>query len=155
MNDIDQWGIDWSIPPQAMADLRARMLPQPSEANGKSEAHAQSLIRLEAHQKGMVLMRNNVGALPDKRGVPVRYGLMNDSAELNRRVKSADLIGIERVTITPLMVGTVIGRFMSVECKPAGWRYTGDEHETAQMQWATLVNAWGGRAVFATGPNDI
>ena len=160
MNDtLSQWAQQWGVHPMAMADLRARLGPQPVEcapdATGKTEAYAQSRIRLEGPRNDTLLMRNNVGALMDARGVPVRYGLMNDSPQMNKRIKSGDQIGIERVKITQAHVGQFIGRFMSVECKRPGWKYAGDDHERAQMEWLTLVRTWGGRAVFATDPKDV
>ena len=117
-----------------------------------NEATVQSLVRLEAARRGWKLFRNNVGVLMDSRGVPVRYGLANDSKQVNAAVKSGDLIGIRPVTITQGMVGSVLGQFVSIECKRAGWKPSpNDEHEKAQMRWAELVLLAGGHAVFSTG----
>src|SRR5688500_7343546 len=69
-------------------------LPTGAEGEGKSEAWAQTQVRLEASRKGIKLFRNNVGVLPNENGRPVRYGLCNDSPQLNKMLKSADLIGI-------------------------------------------------------------
>lgn len=159
MNDtLDQWQRTWGVSEAAMQDLRMRLAPQPSEepGNGKSEAFSQSQIRLAAPRHQTILFRNNVGALMDARGVPVRYGLMNESKQMNERVKSGDLIGIERVQITPNHVGQFFGRFISVECKHPGWRPGEDKvREKAQQEWIALVRTWGGRAVFATAPSDV
>jgi hypothetical protein len=106
---------------------------------------------LEAAKRDILLFRNNVGALLDERGIPVRYGLANDSAAMNKRIKSADLIGIRRVTVTPQMVGHVLGLFVSREIKKAGWKYTGNAHEEAQKRWADLIASYGGDAGFASG----
>lgn len=120
------------------------------------EGWVQSKVKLNAAKGGtMTLFRNNVGALQDKRGVPVRYGLMNESKKMNEEFKSGDLIGIRRVLITPEMVGTVIGQFLSVECKKPGWVYSGEGRETAQMNWASAVNARGGLAIFICNPDNI
>jgi len=117
-----------------------------------NEASIQSMVRLEAARRGWKLWRNNVGVLLDARGVPVRYGLANDSKAVNQSVKSADLIGIRPVVITPEMVGQVIGQFVSIECKHEGWRPSmTDEHERAQARWAELVLLAGGYATFSTG----
>lgn len=116
-----------------------------------SESRVQSLVRLEASQFDTKLWRNNVGVLLDATGRPVRYGLANDSAALNRVLKSGDLIGWRTIIVTPDMVGRRIARFVSRECKPEGWRYTGTEREVAQLAWADLINAAGGDAAFATG----
>lgn len=124
-----------------------------------SEAYVQSLVRLEAPAKGVRLWRNNVGVLLDATGRPVRYGLANDSATLNRELKSGDLIGWRPVLITPDMVGRVIAQFVSRECKPADWRpaLSGErwEHEEAQRRWAKLINDAGGDAGFATGEGTL
>jgi hypothetical protein len=120
-----------------------------------SETAVQSAVRLRAAQLGMRLWRNNVGVLKDSRGVPVRFGLANDSKALNSVLKSADLVGWETITITPDMVGQRIARVLSVECKPAGWVYTGDSHEEAQKRWRDLINEAGGRAMFAAGPDCL
>lgn len=120
------------------------------------EADVQARVRLEAARRGWMLWRNNVGVLMDSRGVPVRYGLANDSKKVNENVKSGDLIGIRPVVITPAHVGNVIGQFVSVECKHAGWRPSPtDTHEAAQMRWAELVLLAGGHAVFATSPEAL
>lgn len=124
-----------------------------------SEAYVQSLVRLEAPAKGVRLWRNNVGVLFDANGRPVRYGLANDSATLNRELKSGDLIGWRPVLVTPDMVGRVIAQFVSRECKPADWRpaLSGErwEHEEAQRRWAKLINDAGGDACFATGEGTL
>jgi hypothetical protein len=152
---LDQWAARWGVSPLALADLRQAlgMYPEPPAATlaGKSEAHVQSLARVQASRDGGRLWRNNVGALLDDRGVPVRYGLANDSAALNAEIKSADLIGITPVLITPAHVGCTIGQFTSRECKRPGWRYTGTERERAQLKWALIVLALGGDARFTTG----
>lgn len=117
-----------------------------------NEATVQSIVRLEASKLGWLLWRNNVGVLVDSRGVPVRYGLANDSKAVNANVKSGDLIGVRPVTITVDMVGSVIGQFVSIECKRPGWKPSAtDEHTAAQMRWAEIVLLAGGHAIFSTG----
>lgn len=122
---------------------------------GKSEAWASSMVRLEASSKGILLFRNNVGALQDKTGRLVRYGLANDSDKVNDVLKSGDLIGVRPVLIQPHHVGHTLGQFVSREMKEPGWQYTGDEHEVAQLQWANLINSAGGDARFATGEGTL
>ena len=117
-----------------------------------NEATVQAHVRLLASQAGWRLWRNNVGVLLDSRGVPVRYGLANDSKQVNAVFKSADLIGIKPVLITPDMVGTVIGQFVSRECKVSGWRLNpNNEHDVTQMKWADLIMMLGGDASITTG----
>ena len=118
---------------------------------GMNEATVQALERLAAAKRGDILFRNNVGVLLDQRGVPVRFGLANDSAAVNEHVKSADLIGIKRVVVTPEMVGQTLGVFYSREVKAEGWRFTGTPREVAQLRWIELVTKYGGDAAFTTG----
>jgi hypothetical protein len=125
----------------------------PDKIKGRSEAAVQAALRLEAPRHNAYLFRNNVGALEDERGVPVRYGLANDSKEINKKLKSGDLIGWQSILIGPQHVGHCIAQFMSIECKPHDWQYTGDAHEEAQLNWAMLVTSGGGNAQFGTGVN--
>lgn len=85
----------------------------------------------------------------------MRYGLGNDSPQINAVLKSADLIGIRPVVITAQHVGHTVGQFVSRECKAPGWQYTGTDREVAQLNWARLVNACGGDAAFTTGPGAL
>jgi hypothetical protein len=161
MSILRAWAQEYAIPFNAVAELERRMgLAGQKEfvendAPAGSESRMQSQIMLEASQKGMRLFRNNVGVLFDATGRPVRYGLANTSKQLNQVIKSADLIGWESILVSPQMVGTRIGRFLSVECKEEGWQYSGDAHELAQAAWANLVIAGGGRAFFANGPGYL
>ena len=160
MTALIAWSLRHGITPAALADLRhtlgmdgaADVLPDPKRpADPASEAYVQNKVRLEAAAADVLLFRNNVGALLDERGVPVRYGLANDNPQMNKRIKSADLIGIRRVTVTPAMVGHVLGLFVSREVKHAAWVYKGDAHEEAQKRWMDLINSYGGDAKFAAG----
>jgi len=120
-----------------------------------SESGVSSEIRLEASQLGARLWRNNVGALLTPSGQFMRFGLANDSAQLNRVIKSADLIGIRPIVITPEHVGQTIGQFISREVKNPDWKYTGTDRERAQLAWAELVNSLGGDACFTTGRGTL
>jgi hypothetical protein len=120
-----------------------------------SEAYSQSQVRLEAPRAGVTLWRNNVGVLTDLTGRPVRFGLANDSRQLNEALKSSDLIGWRPVLITPGHVGRTIAQFVSRECKAPGWKYTGTDRERAQKAWLDLVAAAGGDSAFATGPGTL
>lgn len=150
---LDSWAAAWGVSPAALADLAVRLAgtaPPPGVAKG-AEGWSQSHVRLLAAERGVWLTRNNVGALVDARGVPVRYGLANESKAQNAAVKSADLIGIDASPIRPEDVGQPRGRFVSIEAKRPGWRYTGAGRELAQLQWAAFVTARGGLAGFSTG----
>lgn len=161
MNAIAGWALRHHVSQEAMAELMAMVgagseaAPVPHHLRGKGEAAVQSLTRLEATGAGGRLWRNNVGVLKDERGVPVRFGLANDSAQLNAKLKSSDLIGWQRVKIEPHHVGTVIAQFKARECKGPGWRWTGTDREVAQWNWLTLVQADGGDATFTTGPGSL
>lgn len=155
------WAARHGVTLAALAELQELfgMHGTPGDADaaaaGKSEAYAQSQVRLEAAQKGLVLWRNNVGALLDETGRPVRYGLANDSKEVNAVIKSSDLIGIRPVRIEPRHVGLILGQFVGREVKAPGWQYTGTEREVAQLTFAKKVLAMGGDAGFTTGPGSL
>jgi hypothetical protein len=120
-----------------------------------SEARQQSLVRLEAASKGVRLFRNNSGAFEDKDGRVVRYGLANDSAALNKVIKSSDLVGWRKRIVTPDMVGEPIAQATLREVKPEGWTYSGSAHERAQLAFLELCIADGGDACFTTGPGTL
>lgn len=155
------WMIRHQISAAAMAELAHltglfNPIPvPPPPGSQRTEGYVQSLIRLEAPRAGVYLFRNNVGALKDEDGRVVRYGLANDSKALNEKLKSHDLIGVRPVTITQAHLGCTIGQFVSRECKPADWTYTGTPREVAQNAWALLINAQGGDAKFATGVGTL
>ena len=116
------------------------------------ESDVVATVLLSASKQGWRLFRNNVGVLMDSRGVPVRYGLANTSKQVNKALKSGDLIGIRPVVITPDMVGKVVGQFISRECKRPGWKFNpNDERDVAQRNWAELINSLGGDAKVTTG----
>ena len=123
---------------------------------GKSETDIQDRIRLEASKAGCRLWRNNVGALLDSRGVPVRYGLANETSQQNKLVKSADLIGIMPVKIRQEHVGMTFGVFMSIECKREGWSFRpNDKRQQAQARWAEIIRSLNGYAQMCTSWDDV
>lgn len=120
------------------------------------ENPVQSHARLRLGEFGLPAWRNNVGACYDDTGRLIRYGLGNDTAELNRVMKSADLITIQPILITPEMVGRTIGRFVGLECKRSDWHLTpGDERGQAQLNWQNVVKRYGGAAGFVTSVSDV
>lgn len=158
--NLTDWAAAWGVSTPALADLRNRVLGldggSPAPAPGKSEAAVQAAARAEASRKGMRVWRNNLGAYQDPHsGSFVRYGLANDSAQVNAVVKSADLIGIRPRVIQPGDVGYLIGQFVSFECKHSTWTWGNTEREIAQRNWATLVLSLGGDARFITGEGQI
>lgn len=156
---LTEWAAQWNISPQALDDLRIRfgILKKHSEphwTDGKSEAAIQNIVKLEASEKGCRLWRNNVGAYRNGANF-IRYGLANESSAVNRVIKSADLIGIRPVVITPQHVGHTIGQFLSREVKRNSWHFHDSEEEKAQLRWIDLVTALGGDASFVTGRGTI
>jgi hypothetical protein len=122
---------------------------------GLSEAAVQNNVRLEAGRKGVRLFRNNVGATYDKEGNFIRYGLANESSQMNKAIKSSDLIGIRPILVTPQMVGYRVGVFVAREVKRGDWRYAGDPAEQAQLNFIQLITSLGGDAAFATGEGTL
>lgn len=96
-----------------------------------------SEIRLKASELGVTLWRNNSGVATNRDGRPVRFGLGNDSAQLNAAMKTSDLIGI-----------TSRGLFVAFELKKPGWRYTASDREEAQWNFINYVQRNGGIAGF-------
>lgn len=151
-----EWQRKHGITAEALADLVTMVgLDAPRSAKDTPEARVQDEARLLASKMGWRLFRNNVGVLKDERGVPVRYGICNDSPAMNKRIKSSDLIGIRPVVITPDMVGSTIGQFVAREVKKAGWKYKGTEHEQAQLAFGTLIIGLGGDFKFYNGEGDL
>lgn len=151
-----EWQRKHGITAEALADLVTMVgLDVPRSTKGTPEARVQDEARLLASKMGWRLFRNNVGVLRDERGVPVRYGICNDSPAMNKRIKSSDLIGIRPVVITPDMVGSTIGQFVAREVKKAGWKYKGTEHEQAQLAFGTLVIGLGGDFKFWSGEGEL
>jgi hypothetical protein len=155
---LDLWALKWSISTRALVDLRSLLGISNSRGTKPldvSEAGVLSIVRLEASKKGARLWRNNVGATYTPEGSFIRYGLANESTSINKQIKSADLIGIKPVLITPSHVGLTIGQFVSREIKQSNWRYSGTPREQAQLQWAELILSLGGDACFATGEGTL
>lgn len=151
---LSEWALKWGISNECFGDLVDLVFGDMVDG-GMSEQAVQSRVRLKASQVGMTLFRNNVGAFVDERGVPVRYGLANDSKKMNQEFKSADLIGIKPVTITPDDVGRTIGQFVSIEVKRQGRINATSDHIQAQIKWATFVLSKGGDARIINNPNDL
>lgn len=150
---LTDWAVKWRIPPEALRELCDSAIHHDTlvnESGHKSESRVQSELRLESARKQKYLFRNNRGAGKLASGNFVRYGLANDSKKLGDVIKSADLVGLEKILITHEMAGTIIGRFLSVEVKHEDWKYSGTIEENAQIAWAALINAQGGRAIITT-----
>ncbi len=155
---LEAWAVRHGLSYAAIHELRQLLgvsAEIPTGLQPGSEAAAQAAVRLEAARKGVRLWRNNVGVLTDDTGRPVRFGLGNDSAKLNKELKSSDLVGWRPVTVTPEHVGRTIAQFVSREIKEPGWTYRGTPRELAQLRWIDLVAAEGGDAAFTTGEGSL
>ena len=150
---LEEWARRWNLPATALSELYGLYNPTPTEAGG-SETAAQSRIRVAASRAGIMLWRNNSGAVQedmDRGGRLVRYGLANDSERINKVLKSSDLIGITPVT----WQGRKFGLFTAIECKRPGWRGPENDRDRAQAAFLTLVTSLGGVARFATSEADL
>jgi hypothetical protein len=152
MQLITQWADAWGLPHEAVYGLM-RLMGATCDAGttgGLAESEVQLQVQYEATQKGLRLWRNNVGAGVLRDGSFLRWGLCNETKQMNQQLKSSDLIGIRPVTITQEMVGGRFGQFVAREVKRGGWRYAGSEHEQAQLRFLTLVQTLGGDAAFTS-----
>lgn len=158
MSILNDWANRHAVTPAAMAELYLLMgfTPEvPELCQGKDESYVQSFLRLAGPPLGFNLARNNRGALPNERGVPIRFGLWNDTAALDKVCKSGDLVGYQSgwfrdyETAEPVKVAV----FTMVECKHAGWPgfNPNDKREAAQQRCLSMVLSAGGIAAFSTG----
>ena len=115
------------------------------------ESDVLNKVRLAEASQGVRLFRNNVGCYYARDGSFIRYGLCNESAEVNRVMKSADLIGIRPVIIEPWMCGATFGMFVSRECKATDFRPDNSKRYLAQVAWRDLINSLGGDAKIVNG----
>ena len=151
--NLYSWARKWSIPKDAVDDLRLQMGLDPSQdiirnVVAQNEADVQANERLQAARSGALLWRNNVGAMQDATGRVVRFGLANESKQMNKKIKSSDLIGITPIEILPQHIGKVIGQFTAIECKEPGWVFKATDHELAQRKFIELVISRGGSGCF-------
>lgn len=123
------------------------------------EAVASQKVRLRAASWGARIFRNNSGVLFNQEGVPIRFGLGNESAKLNKKLKSSDFIGWQTVEITPDMVGKQVAVFVGIEAKSEGFKhreeYNQNSREYAQAKFIQLIQEAGGIAGFASNELDV
>lgn len=155
---LKDWAAKWGVPHDALLDLYQQLNftgCRDSRSRVTTESGAQREVQLEASQAGGVLWRNNVGAGVLDNGSYVRWGLANESKEMNKRLKSSDLIGIRPILITQAWVGYTVGQFVAREIKEPGWIYSGRGREEAQMNYLLLAKSFGADARFATGRGTL
>lgn len=86
------------------------------------------------------IFRNSVGFGCSINGNPQKFGLC---------AGSGDLIGIQKITITPDMVGKTVGRFVSIEVKSDKGRVSQE-----QKRFAEIINKFGGKAFIARSAEE-
>ncbi len=105
----------------------------------KLEAEISNAISLVTGSREDVrIYRNNVGALQDRNGRLVKYGLFPGSG---------DRIGL----VAPF------GRFLSIEVKPPGYKPPNArerERFESQKNWARIIRRFGGVAGIVDNPED-
>ena len=152
-----EWATRHNITPLAFAELQTMLSPFAEGVEiaqgGGAEMSVQQALRVEAPKCASSLWRNNTGVLPDKTGVPVRFGLGNTSAKLLKVWKPSDLVGITTVVATH--VGQQFGVFTAVEVKRPGWRMIpSDLRAKGQANFMATVKSMGGLAGFAQSIED-
>lgn len=148
MTSLSEWATRWGVPREALDELLMATYQPPVASGLSGEMAVQQQIRAEAPALGCLLWRNNSGSLVDERGVPVRFGLGNDSAKVNAVLKSSDLIGI--TPVTDPVSGITRGVFTAIEVKAPGYKGPRTQHDQAQARFITLVKSRGGIAGFAS-----
>jgi len=106
-----------------------------------SEANILHRIMLALGKRPDVrLFRNNVGVATFPDGSRVAYGLAPGSS---------DIIGWQRITITPDMVGQSVAVFIAIEAKGPKGRVS-----DKQVNFIETVNKFGGKAGVAHTPEE-
>lgn len=120
-----------------MPKLPPRPIPLRRESNVLAE------VRAQLANSGLVSWRNNVGMLRDERGVPVRYGLCEGSADIISCVPTALACPSCGAALPP------VGRFVGIEVK-------GPNTPTSpeQFAWARIVERSHGTSGFAYSATD-
>jgi hypothetical protein len=163
LSTFNDWRHKYPEAAKALVEMLERTLtPESKKLDGATEAPRLINTRFSIAKQGAFSFRNNVGATPAKckkcgaKSNPVRYGLANDSIQMNHRVKSSDLILIIPRLITPDMVGRTIGQFGAVECKRESWEWVGtSERDRGQAAWLAFVEDKGGFAAYSKGFVDL
>lgn len=120
----------------------------------RAERDNQADIRKQASLLNNWAWRNNNGACKTAEGRQIRYGLGNDSKQINKVFKSSDLIGLTPYLILPSDVGKVVGIFTAIEVKRSDWKYRNTPEERAQLTFLQKVQGAGGLAGFARNVAD-
>lgn len=121
----------------------------------KTENQFKAWVRVNSYSKFQsLMMRNNSGCLSNPHtGIPVRFGLGNDSKQTNTVFKSSDLIGITPVKCP---CGRTYGVFTALEIKKPGWiqNLSNLEH-VAQQNFINTIQRKFGIAGFIKNKKDF
>lgn len=98
-----------------------------------SESQLLAAVRLACSRGDVRLWRNQCGALEDKTGRWVQFGVASPGG--------SDLIGYRSIVVTPDMVGQRVAIFAAIETKAPRGRVTAE-----QTQFIAAVTAAGGIA---------
>lgn len=153
--DLTQWATRWQLPPQAIAELQQLTAAYADPNSGKSEEAVASECRLALNQRGIITMRNNVGALKDAKGRWVRFGLCNETKGMNEVIKSSDDICIIPYVVKPKDIGRKLGVFLGVEHKKRDWVFGSESREVAQAQFQRMISNVGGVGLFANSAQSV
>ena len=121
----------------------------------KHENQLQAWVRLNSQSEFQsLMMRNNSGSLPNPHtGVPVRFGLGNDSKQTNAVFKSSDLIGITPVKCP---CDRTYGVFTAIETKIPGWVPNLNNLEyIGQQNFISIIKQKSGIAGFIQSKDDF
>jgi len=99
-------------------------------------------IQLAISNLGSRVFRNNCGALQNKLGQWIRFGVANPGG--------SDYIGWTPVVVTQAMVGKTIAAFLAIEIKSGSGKLTED-----QENFIRVVNKNGGLAFLANEKTDL
>lgn len=155
---FETWVKRWGVPQMAIDELAVvlGMVYEPqslSATNWHLESSLQKQVKHAEAKRGNRMFRNNSG-VAFRPGGAVRFGLGNESEEINKVSKSSDLIGLAPRIITAEDAGKKLAVFRSLEIKKPGWKYRGTPDEKAQLNWILLVNSLGGEAKFVSSLDD-
>lgn len=107
----------------------------------KPELTIQNEIRLALAKAGVPAFRNNVGAYKNQEGRYVTFGVGEKGG--------SDLICITPITITPEMVGSIVGVFTAIEVKTPKGRVSKE-----QQAFIEAILHYGGFAGVARSDTD-
>lgn len=155
MQYLDEWARKWNISVKALSELSSIMEGnilknincEPIALEDRNETERSKFVQLKACMHNARLWRNNVGVAITKNAI-IRFGLCNSSKQENQQMKSADLIGIQKMLIKPEHVGSYIGRFISREIKTPR---NINKVNAAQFRWMNFINLMGGDAKITIG----